>query len=244
MSTDDLHKLTGPYVLDALDPDDQDAFERHLGTCESCTNEVAELASTVAEIGIGEQIDPPSSLKGDVLAAIQQTSQQPPATVTHLHQRRNRIWSGLAVAAALVVAFSLGNAWNPTPPAEETALAESAVAQEVHMLEVATAADVTSMPMASEQGQQSLVYSADMGEGILVVQGTQAPPADDIYQIWLTDSNGVPQPVASFRPNANGAAAVMLAGDLADAKSVTVTMESGTGAKQPSLPVVASADMA
>ena len=36
MTHPDLHTLTGAYALDALDPDERDAFEAHLPDCDPC----------------------------------------------------------------------------------------------------------------------------------------------------------------------------------------------------------------
>ena len=41
---DDLHKLSAPYALDALDGDDRARFEEHLAGCEQCRGELAGLA--------------------------------------------------------------------------------------------------------------------------------------------------------------------------------------------------------
>ena len=247
MTHDDLHQLTGAYVLDSLEPSDRAKFEQHLTTCESCRSEVTELSATVAEIGIGEQTEPPESLKTSVMRRIRETPQEAPHTPSSGGRRWNRAWGGLAVAAALVLAFALGNAWNLTESPDESLVAETAesvVAQEVHMLHIAMAPDANAMSMTSGQGAQSLVYSPTMGEGVLVVENTPAPDDDAVYQVWLVDADGQPQPMTSFRPDGNGEAAVMLAGDLATAGKVVVTMEPAAGATKPSMPVVASADMA
>jgi anti-sigma factor RsiW len=44
MDPETLHGLTAAYALDALDPEERDAFEEHLAGCERCRVEVAELA--------------------------------------------------------------------------------------------------------------------------------------------------------------------------------------------------------
>ena len=44
----DLHDLTAAYALDALSPDEAEAYERHLGQCEECREQLAELNGTAA----------------------------------------------------------------------------------------------------------------------------------------------------------------------------------------------------
>jgi len=44
----DIHDLTAAYALDALGPDEVDEYEAHLGQCEQCRAELAELNEPVA----------------------------------------------------------------------------------------------------------------------------------------------------------------------------------------------------
>ena len=55
MSTAELHTLTGAYALHALPEDERVAFERHLGACEACAQEVRELSATAARLGLAER---------------------------------------------------------------------------------------------------------------------------------------------------------------------------------------------
>ena len=44
---DDLHVLTGSYVLDAISDAEREEFERHLQTCPTCEAEVRGLRENV-----------------------------------------------------------------------------------------------------------------------------------------------------------------------------------------------------
>ena len=48
MSGTDLHRLLGAYLLGGLEPEDAAEFERHLGSCADCRQELDELASIPA----------------------------------------------------------------------------------------------------------------------------------------------------------------------------------------------------
>ena len=50
MTANDIHLLTGAYVLDSLDDADREVFGRHLDECEGCAGEVAELRETVVRL--------------------------------------------------------------------------------------------------------------------------------------------------------------------------------------------------
>lgn len=50
----EIEDLLGAYALDAVDPDEAEAVERHLGECPRCADEVAthrEVAATMANVG-------------------------------------------------------------------------------------------------------------------------------------------------------------------------------------------------
>jgi len=76
--TAELHMLTGAYALDAVSDVDRAEFERHLGECDACRQEVAELRATGARLGVAAAVDPPPSLKPAVLADVARTRQLPP----------------------------------------------------------------------------------------------------------------------------------------------------------------------
>ena len=80
---DDLHVLSGSYVLDALSEPERDSFERHLQHCPLCEDEVRGLRETAARLGLAKTLDPPPQLRPRVLAAAYRTRQlPPPATVS------------------------------------------------------------------------------------------------------------------------------------------------------------------
>jgi Anti-sigma-K factor rskA len=76
---DDLHALSGSYVLDALSEPERDSFERHLQHCSLCEDEVRGLRETAARLGLAKTLDPPPQLRPRVLAAAYRTRQLPPA---------------------------------------------------------------------------------------------------------------------------------------------------------------------
>ena len=100
----DLHDLTAAYALDALDPDEAEAYERHLSQCEECREHLAELNATAAALAFGTVAPaPPARLRASILdaAAAERTN------VVPLPRRR---WAarGLAVAAAAVACVAVG----------------------------------------------------------------------------------------------------------------------------------------
>ena len=63
MSHEQDLSMAAPYVLDALDELDRARFERHLGDCQECREEVAALREGLEEIVGENSIPPPPHLR-------------------------------------------------------------------------------------------------------------------------------------------------------------------------------------
>lgn len=100
----DPHELTAAYALDALDPEEAAAYERHLGQCEECREQLAELNETAASLAFGTVApEPPERLRTSILdAAAAERSNVVPLL------RRTWVRRGLAVAAAAVACIVVG----------------------------------------------------------------------------------------------------------------------------------------
>jgi len=100
----DAHDLTAAYALDALGPDEVEAYERHLSQCEECRAELAELNETAASLAFGAVGPaPPARLRDSILgAAAAERSNVVPLL------RRRWVSRGLAVAAAAAACIAVG----------------------------------------------------------------------------------------------------------------------------------------
>jgi anti-sigma-K factor RskA len=100
----DAHDLTAAYALDALDPDEAEAYERHLSQCEECREQLAELNETTAALAFSTVAPPPPArLRTSILdaAAAERTNVVPLV-------RRPWVSRGLAVAAAAAACIAVG----------------------------------------------------------------------------------------------------------------------------------------
>jgi len=100
----DLHDLTAAYALDALDPDEAEAYERHLSQCEECREQLADLNETAGSLAFGTVAPaPPAHLRMAILdAAAAERSNVVPLL------RRRWVARGLAVAAAAAACVVVG----------------------------------------------------------------------------------------------------------------------------------------
>jgi anti-sigma-K factor RskA len=100
----ELHDLTAAYALDALDPDEAEAYERHLSQCEDCRLQLAELNETAGALAFGTVAPaPPPRLRAVIL---EQAAAERSNVVPFL--RRRWLARGLAVAAAAAACIVVG----------------------------------------------------------------------------------------------------------------------------------------
>ncbi len=100
----DPHDLTAAYALDALDPDEVEAYERHLSQCEECRLELAGFNETATNLAFASVAPaPPERLRASILeAAATERSNVVPLL------RRRWVGRGLAVAAAVAACIVVG----------------------------------------------------------------------------------------------------------------------------------------
>ena len=70
MADDALHELTAAYALDALDPDEERAYEEHLARCEQCREELTGFREAAGALALAvDPTSPPPALRGRILDA-------------------------------------------------------------------------------------------------------------------------------------------------------------------------------
>lgn len=79
--SEDMHSLSGAYVLDALTEQERVDFEMHLRRCPTCQDEVDSLREVVPLLAETVASEPPASLRASILAQAAQTRQDPPVAV-------------------------------------------------------------------------------------------------------------------------------------------------------------------
>jgi anti-sigma-K factor RskA len=168
MDREELHELTAAYALDALDPVEAEAFERHLATCESCRAQVAEFEAAAGSLAhAAPPVAPSLELRARVLAAARLER----ANVVSLRPR----WAIPAAAAAAVAAcaaIGLG-VWDVT----------------LHdRLSSARAQAIAAVPVSGASG--SVVVSSG-GTAALVVSNLVAAPAGKTYEAWVIEGHAV-----------------------------------------------------
>jgi anti-sigma factor RsiW len=188
---EDLHVLTGSYVLDAISDIERGEFERHLQHCPACEAEVRGMRETAARLALACAVTPPARMEQQVLAATYRTRQLPPLSadrprraVPRLVPRVPRRLAMLAVAASVAAAVALGitqlTAQHQLDQARATAIARVVTASDAH---VATA-------RTSAGGSVTVVTSAALREAVVSASGMASLPSSRVYQVWVMSPSG------------------------------------------------------
>jgi anti-sigma-K factor RskA len=229
---DDLHVLSGSYVLDALSEPERDSFERHLQHCPLCEDEVRGLRETVARLGLAKTVDPPPQLRPRVLAAAYRTRQLPPPVGERRRVRVPRLAAALA-AASLVVVVALGITQVMTRHQLDGARTAGAA-----ISRVVTAPDArTETERTSAGGTVTVVVSADQQAAVVSVTGMRSLPSAQTYQLWVIGPDGARS--AGLLSGA-GRAGPVLASGVEPGDRIGITVEPAGGTSSPTTtPVIA-----
>lgn len=228
----EIHTLAGAYALDALPPDEERFFESHLSDCATCRQEVAELRATAAALGAGAAETAPEGLRDAVLSQIDVTRQEPPVLADEtgdLESRTTRLKAALTsvAAAALIVIVGL-----TAVVARLNGRLDDIEARSGEVYQVLAAEDVHTVEMSANGGTARVIVAESTGKGVFLAQGLEAAPEGKVYELWVI-RDGEPAPAGLFRPDREGATVQILAGDVASAEAVAVTIEPEGGSPQP-----------
>ncbi|RZS82983.1 anti-sigma-K factor RskA [Motilibacter rhizosphaerae] len=224
---EDAHALVGAYVLDALDPGEREAFERHLAACPDCQAEVPGMRAAAARVAATAYVRPPAHLKSAVLAQVARTRQLPPV-VTAVSAPVALAWwrRPLALAAAVVVLAAAALSAVLGVQLHESRQREAQIAAIIAHPEVSREVAL--------RGGGSATLDVAGGRAVVRMRGAAAPPSGRVYELWVVPSAGSPRPAGLMDSGSGGALVKQVTG----AKALAVTVEPAGGSERPTLPPV------
>jgi anti-sigma-K factor RskA len=173
-----LHDLTAAYALDALDGDEERAYEEHLRACARCREELAELSPVAASLAYGAAAAaPPAALRERILSEARAERER----VVVLRPRWALPLAGVAAVAA----------------AAAVALAVWAASLNGSRNDLRTALRIVGDPRAERvETPRATVYVTPAGDAALV---ERLPPARSgrTYQAWVI-AGGAPRSAGTF----------------------------------------------
>ncbi len=222
----ELHDLAAPYVMNALDPAERDAYETHLSGCQRCQAEVARLEEGALALAENVARKPPPELKGRIMDAVTGSV----AEVKEIEPARTRWrWEWAFAAAAAVAVFFAGLFVVVSNQLDE---AES-------LSVVLEAEDAVTVDFDSSVGRAAFIYSEDLGRGVFVERTLREPEGDRVYELWLVGESG-PVPAGVFRPDSDQ---TVLVEGIEEGLVFAMTEEPAGGSEQPTGEILLSAEL-
>jgi anti-sigma-K factor RskA len=242
-------ELAAGYALNALEPEDEQAFVAHLRGCDRCAGDLAAMAEVTGELAYAaDPAAPPPDLGRRIMAAA--AAERPAAHATpapRRTRRRGRVWrpevhlGTLATAAAVVLVLVLGT-WNVvlrgTADSRAAALARR---------------DAALSCLASPGAARFQLRSADAPKASACVAGERAYVVADrldrngpdaVYVLWWQDAASAMHPVERFDVTGTGTAVFELPIHVAtaDVRAMAISLEPGHALPdKPSRPIAVGA---
>jgi anti-sigma-K factor RskA len=253
MTHTDFEQLAAGYVLGALEPDDENAFQRHLEGCSTCEASVRELEAVVGKLAYSATpVEPPPSLRAAIRREVAATARPRSARATgaaaardvpRLHRRRwtTTVVGRLAVAASIIALLAMGF-WNLSLRDQNDRYQQrlAAFEQAGRLLNDPAARTVR---LSGSAGTATALVSSPQDKGYLIVEDLPALRAGRVYEVWGIPkgaSLGQAVPAGVFRPS-RGVALVPFELAITPTMSYGVTEEPApAGSRSPtSNPVLA-----
>ena len=220
------------YVLGALEPEEAEAFIRHLDTCVVCRDEVSAFQHTAHALAMTPpQHRAPRGLKRRVMRAVRESDADAQAEGATARRQR-RFGSGLFVARPAVAGLA--------------ALAVVVVVIGAIIVGSNGSSGTRTITAAVTGSPGTAQLSVSGGHGQLVMRNFPQPATGHIYELWeLRSGAKAPQPTGTlFSVNSSGAGNVGVPGGLHGVSKVLVTQEPAGGSVAPTTTpvIVASLD--
>jgi anti-sigma factor RsiW len=252
--------LVGAYVLDALSPEERDAFVSHLQGCATCRAEVVELRRVVDVLPLTcDLVEPRDSVRNRLLNAIgDEPSSRPTVAAPEDRIVRRRWWTGARVrtaalgvaAAAAIVALAVSNLNLRQNVQDEkktvAALQATAKFQSEVSAALAAGASVSRVPgtAAAPTASAAMVQPPHGAPAYLIVRGLRPTPASKVYQIWLLRGPTALRSAQVFRYTGIGPKIVPLPVATSGWHQAAVTLEKAPrGARGPTTTPVLAGDL-
>lgn len=201
--------LVGPYVLDALSPEETLDFETHLATCSPCRLEVAELRRVVDVLPLAvDLIEPPASLRDRIVANLESEPAPAPTRLGVIPgglekpaPRGRSSWRGRTAGLGLIAAVLIGALGVRDVQLQHQVNNQQGVAFQTDIVNaVAGGARVSPLPGRGidRTASAALVQPRGNQPAYLVVTGLSAPPPNRVYQLWLMNGVRAPKSVRVF----------------------------------------------
>jgi anti-sigma factor RsiW len=228
----DPHLAVGAYVLHALPPAEEAAFENHLAGCGECRAEVAAFLEITTSLASAETAAVPPHLRARALDAISRIPQDRPR---HRHPAAGHPAVRFALVVSITAAALLGGvaAWQYSQADDARVQAARAHIANRALTDVVTAPDATlHTGTLTGGGTAAVVVSRSEARAVFAADDLPALAEDKVYELWYAAEAGDLRP-AGLLPGTAEQPSRVLEGPLAGAVAVGITIEPAGGSRQP-----------
>lgn len=217
----EMHTMVGAYALDALDHREQVAFEAHLSSCPSCSDELIGFRETVERLGDATAAAPPAQLRDSVLQLVTQTPQERRVIPMHRSARWRQRVPLLVAAASVLIASGVG------------ALYIGELSRSSQEDDVIAAPDASTNVERLDNGTQvKVIASESMDSAVVVMNKVPALEPNANYQMWAIGPEGAKSLGVMTADDIDEPTTRLVKG-IGGAESVALTVEPEGGSKQP-----------
>jgi anti-sigma-K factor RskA len=199
-------ELAVGWALQALEPEEEAEFSRHLAGCARCAETVAGTAEVMGAMAVElPPADPSEDLRARLRGAVASTEQvhraepddpAPPAASPAPPSRRRRALSLALVAAAVAAVLGLG-VWNVGLRSDREELSSTVAEQQEVVDALLTPGRATVAPLGEDGRPVATVVARD-DQLQVVTHGLAANDvADSTYVVWGL-GQGAPRPLGTF----------------------------------------------
>lgn len=219
---DDVTTRAASYAAGALSAAERREVESEMRRDRRLAAEVREFTETAALLGLSpEPVAPDSSLRGSILAALDDVPQHSPVVRGPWFARPVAVLVGAAAAALLVIGGTFAVlTFTPREPSP--------------IDQIIAAADYERVVHEMEDGASvTAVWSDSLGRAALLIDDMAAAPSGHTYQAWFIDSDGHASPDATFDSTGTAVVSVALVGQMHDGDAIGITIEPLGGSEAP-----------
>jgi anti-sigma-K factor RskA len=224
MGHEDFQELTAAYALDALEEQDERAYEEHLSTCPQCREDLAAVRETAGLLAYGVAAEtPPPALRERILD--QARSER--ANVIPIRRRWALPAAASVAAVAAMAAIGLG-IWASSLRSDLSGERQARTGLEQV---VSVISDPRSERVSASVGSGTLVVSPTRAAA-LILSNLDPAPSGKIYEAWIAE-DPAPKPAGLFQA-AGESTHVALTRPVPKGATVMVTLEPAGGTTEPS----------
>ncbi len=239
-SHDDLEAMASSYILLALEPEEREAFEAHLGACETCARKVAEMRTVAGNLALAvEDIEPLLRLRDRILSAVREEkiatgvgaaqSRRPPGAWLRMFTRPAALAAAIGILLLSIAGLALWT-FNIQDSLDTSRRQASRGYEAITIMSAADRWWSLEATAAAPDAAGTLAYSTRLSEASIVVFNLPSTAQGKAYHAWAV-KGGVSTNIGNMWPLGNDLWRLIPV-DLDQLDAITITLEEGREAKE------------